>query len=49
MKPLLRLFSAVVVAMLFGVHAFAQSYPARPVRMVVPFRSEEHTSELQSH
>src|SRR2546427_11813742 len=22
---------------LFGVHAFAQSYPARPVRMVVPF------------
>src|SRR2546426_11100909 len=37
MKPLSRLFSAVVVAMLFGVHAFAQSYPARPVRMVVPF------------
>src|SRR2546422_8154409 len=37
MKPLSRLFSAVVVAMLFGVHAFAQSYPARPVLMVVPF------------
>src|SRR2546421_1421087 len=37
MKPLSRLFSAVVVATLFGMHAFAQTYPARPVRMVVPF------------
>src|SRR6267378_2427302 len=35
--PMKSLFSAVVVAMLFSVHAFAQSYPARPVRMVVPF------------
>src|ERR1700674_2619952 len=37
MKPLSCLFSAILLAMLFGVHAFAQSYPARPVRMVVPF------------
>src|SRR5260221_41312 len=37
MKPLSRLLSAIAVATLFGVHAFAQSYPARPVRMVVPF------------
>ncbi|HTF16118.1 MAG TPA: tripartite tricarboxylate transporter substrate binding protein [Burkholderiales bacterium] len=35
-KPL-SLFAAIPVAMLLGVHAFAQSYPARPVRMVVPF------------
>src|SRR5712691_6444989 len=37
MKLLSRLLSAIAVATLFGVHAFAQSYPARPVRMVVPF------------
>src|SRR2546421_7178866 len=37
MKPLSRLLSAIAVATLFGVPAFAQSYPARPVRMVVPF------------
>jgi tripartite-type tricarboxylate transporter receptor subunit TctC len=36
MKPLSRLF-AVVLAILSGAHAFAQSYPARPVRVVVPF------------
>src|SRR5258707_10018088 len=37
MKPLSRQFAAIPAAMLFGAHAFAQSYPARPVRMVVPF------------
>jgi tripartite-type tricarboxylate transporter receptor subunit TctC len=37
MRPLSRLFAAILVAMLPGAHAFAQSYPARPVRMVVPF------------
>ena len=37
MKPLSCLFSAILLAMLSGGHAFAQSYPARPVRMVVPF------------
>ncbi len=37
MKPHSGLFAAIPAAMLFGVHAFAQSYPARPVRMVVPF------------
>ena len=37
MKPLSHLFAAIPVAMLFGVHAFAQSYPARPVRIAVPF------------
>src|SRR5467141_3424872 len=37
MKPLSRLFAAILAAMLLGAHAFAQSYPARPVRMVVPF------------
>src|SRR5437773_11290218 len=37
MKPLSRLLSAIAVATLFAAHAFAQSYPARPVRMVVPF------------
>jgi len=37
MKPLSRLLYAIAVATLFGVHAFAQSYPTRPVRMVVPF------------
>ena len=36
MRPLSRLFAAILVAML-GAHAFAQSYPARPVRLVVPF------------
>src|SRR5437762_9536198 len=36
-KPLSRLLSAIAVATLLGAHAFAQSYPARPVRMVVPF------------
>ncbi len=36
MKPLSRLL-ATVLGMLSGAHAFAQSYPARPVRMVVPF------------
>src|SRR6266704_3328330 len=37
MKPLSRPLSAIAVATLFGAPAFAQSYPARPVRMVVPF------------
>src|SRR6267142_1919656 len=37
MKPLSRLLAAILAAMLLGGHAFAQSYPARPVRMVVPF------------
>src|SRR5213592_4254907 len=37
MKPLSRLLSAIAVVTLFAAHAFAQSYPARPVRMVVPF------------
>src|SRR6266852_1580712 len=37
MKSLSRLFAATLAAMLLGAHAFAQSYPARPVRMVVPF------------
>src|SRR5256886_10271563 len=37
MKPLSRPFAAILAAMLLGAHAFAQSYPARPVRMVVPF------------
>jgi tripartite-type tricarboxylate transporter receptor subunit TctC len=37
MKPLSRQFAAILAAMLLGAHAFAQSYPARPVRMVVPF------------
>src|SRR6266581_7343541 len=37
MKPLSRLLSAIAVATLSAAHAFAQSYPARPVRMVVPF------------
>src|SRR5260221_885632 len=37
MKPLSRQFAAIPAAMLFGAHAFAQTYPARPVRMVVPF------------
>src|SRR5258706_13800371 len=37
MKPHSRLFAAILAGMLLGAHAFAQSYPARPVRMVVPF------------
>lgn len=37
MKPLSRQFAAILLAILPGVHAFAQNYPARPVRMVVPF------------
>src|SRR5258705_9817450 len=37
MKPLSRPFAAILAGMLLGAHAFAQSYPARPVRMVVPF------------
>src|SRR5258705_136737 len=37
MKPLSCPFAAILAAMLLGAHAFAQSYPARPVRMVVPF------------
>jgi len=37
MKPLSRLLYAIAVAALLGAHALAQSYPARPVRMVVPF------------
>src|SRR5258708_16839888 len=37
MKSLSRQFAAILAAMLLGAHAFAQSYPARPVRMVVPF------------
>jgi len=37
MKPLTCLSAAIPVAMLFGMHALAQSYPAKPVRMVVPF------------
>ena len=37
MKPLSRQFVAILAAMLFCAHAFAQSYPVRPVRMVVPF------------
>jgi len=36
MKPLSRLF-AILTAMLPCVHAIGQDYPARPVRMVVPF------------
>src|SRR5256714_4781139 len=37
MKPFARPLSAIALATLFGAPAFAQSYPARPVRMVVPF------------
>jgi tripartite-type tricarboxylate transporter receptor subunit TctC len=37
MTPLSRPFAAILAGMLLGAHAFAQSYPARPVRMVVPF------------
>src|SRR5258706_9387454 len=37
MKPLSRPSAAILAGMLLGAHAFAQSYPARPVRMVVPF------------
>ncbi len=37
MKPFSRPLSAIALATLFGAPAFAQSYPARPVRMVVPF------------
>jgi tripartite-type tricarboxylate transporter receptor subunit TctC len=32
-----RLLAAILAAMLPGVHAIGQGYPARPVRMVVPF------------
>src|SRR5712691_9973465 len=55
----LRMICAVVAALaVFGATAAnAQTYPDRPVRLIVPFpagglndgvRSEEHTSELQS-
>jgi len=37
MKPLSRPFAAILAGMLLDAHAFSQSYPARPVRMVVPF------------
>src|SRR3990170_1460639 len=39
MKPLSRLagLAGVLVCSLFAVHAAAQGYPAKPVRVVVPF------------
>ena len=30
-------FNAALVLMLFSIAAFAQSYPNRPIRIVVPF------------
>ena len=52
---LFRNLASVAMAVLAG-NAYAQpsqvqimDFPNKPVRVVSPYRSEEHTSELQSH
>src|SRR5262245_63956145 len=54
-RQFLQLGGAAMAAPALVCAAAAQTYPSRPITMIVPFppggnvdRSEEHTSELQS-